>query len=197
MMDYMEAKYMPSSCPSNAEVCDAEDLVLNQLEALTLENDSLDVEDLDDARVAMPEQEYCDQEDEMMSKARTVFIYKNTSQFEDVMSSHSLFSGILIDNGSGGLDLYCVVRSFKKNTFGWSKVTFDDSNGILLLGLWYAQFHLGTSWLKVAQIVPRKLRPRQRWLLLEFHSGTYLGRGMNMPTNFASLQTGGSKGQGW
>lgn len=89
------------------------------------------------------ERDYCEIEDQMMAKSRTVFIYKTPTRFHDALPEQHRkpLSGILIDDGSG-LSFFCVVRT-GRGSLGWSKISFDDSNGEEVHGMWYAPIIVG------------------------------------------------------
>ena len=79
-------------------------------------------------------------EAKQMDKARTYYIYKQQSSVEDALARGEPVSGILVkgrERNNNSAEMYLVYKIPGKK-FGWFKVSFDDSNGALVCGLWYA-----------------------------------------------------------
>jgi hypothetical protein len=84
-------------------------------------------------------------EDQMMAKARTIYVYKTSKRFVDAMAAQKPVAGILIENGSGNvatLDFFCIVRT-ARDSLGWAKISFDDTLGENVNGMWYAPIKVG------------------------------------------------------
>ena len=76
-------------------------------------------------------------EDEQMKKARTYYIYKRHSDLREAIDNQKPLSGILLRASDGSPQFYVVYKVPGKH-FGWYKVSFNDTEGIKLGGLWYA-----------------------------------------------------------
>ena len=89
------------------------------------------------------EKEYSQVEDTNMSKANTIFVYKNLQSLQSAISHEQPVSGVLVsqkdENGGAPLQLYFVYKK-PSRSFGWMKATFNDDAGIHKCGLWYAPF---------------------------------------------------------
>jgi hypothetical protein len=84
---------------------------------------------------------YCSWEDQMMSKARTIYIYRNDNLLESQANELKPIAGIVVlEEIIPGLlhnQQYVVVR-MPGRSFGWCRMTFDDENGVFFKGVWYA-----------------------------------------------------------
>jgi hypothetical protein len=77
-------------------------------------------------------------EDAQMRKARTFYIYKNKRDLETALDNHEPVSGIVVKSAVDGSPVMYVVFKAPDKSFGWSKATFDDKEGVEVCGLWYA-----------------------------------------------------------
>ena len=142
-MGQMEKMYSPTTIEQGVEprndVAEIED---------ELERAVLDEESVDNAMLTVPDLlDYCDQEDEMMKKARTTYTYKTAQRLEDALELQKPLAGILVDDGGGTLSFYCLARTSKKKTgspLGWRKISFLDSSGVTINGLWYTKITAST-----------------------------------------------------
>lgn len=110
---------------------DSTETVTDTLHGLSVEDDIVD-------NAEVPMLDYCDMENNMMSKTRTTYTYKTMSRFRDALNMKKPLAGILVDDGNDGLEMYCVVRSYGTTRLGWCRVTFNDSQGASHNGMWYA-----------------------------------------------------------
>ena len=99
--------------------------------------------DSDDDEEELPDEEEekwsTPMEEEQMSKARTYFVYKRESELQQSIDNHEPFAGILISAEDGSPEMHVLYKKPKSLVrLGWRKVTFDDTQGVLVCGLWYA-----------------------------------------------------------
>lgn len=82
-------------------------------------------------------------EDEQMSKARTIYVYKNKSVLQEAFGNQEPISFVILRGKSGDAEAYALYkRPRSRNRFGWCKVEFDDENGVKVCGLWYCPLKL-------------------------------------------------------
>ena len=90
--------------------------------------------------------EYCEWEDKMMEKKRTVYIFRNEEKLQAILESRKPIPGIVTmkktDTGEKVHQMYIVLR-LPGRSFGWQKVDFDDKNGVDFSGLHFADMQLG------------------------------------------------------
>lgn len=133
-MLYMENMYCPT------EVMSSKTTIITMDHQIAIEEEirEMSVEEgcVDDAAIATLD--YCDIENRLMSKARTTFTYKTRNRFFESVLCLKPLCGILVEDEGTGLNFYCIARITGESKLGWSKITFDDSMGTLINGLWYA-----------------------------------------------------------
>ena len=143
-LDYIELTLDPTKDERWDWIPDALSTLEQELDESTLEAGEVDT-----PTIPLQDEctDYCQQEDDMMAKARTTYTYKTAARFTETMASSRLISGILVElEENGPLQMYCVARTSVKKTgspLGWFLVSFDDSKGVMLNGLWYAPIVVG------------------------------------------------------
>ena len=75
-------------------------------------------------------------EDQNMSKDKTVYIYPKREKLLSSLAAGEPISGILVLEETA-LVAYCVYRA-PGRSFSWSKVTFNDNEGVDFCGLFYS-----------------------------------------------------------
>jgi hypothetical protein len=91
------------------------------------------------------EEQWCSpMEDEQMSKARTVYVYKKREILQEAVDNKDPIAGIIIKGINQSAELYAIFKRPGKK-FGWTRICFDDRGGIQWCGLWYAPFTLKTA----------------------------------------------------
>jgi hypothetical protein len=102
--------------------------------------EDLDIHDVDEESTPNQGQDYSPMEDQHMAKQKTFYCYRSQQILVEALKQKKPISGILVENQSD-LDFYVLYKKpskEKKSCYGWKKITFDDSNGVLKGGLWYA-----------------------------------------------------------
>jgi hypothetical protein len=91
------------------------------------------------------EEQWCSpMQDEQMSKAQTVYIYKKREILQEAVDKKDPIAGIIIKGINQSAELYSIFKRPGKK-FGWTRICFDDRGGIQWCGLWYAPFTLKTA----------------------------------------------------
>lgn len=81
-------------------------------------------------------------EDEQMSKARTVYIYRRRHELDQAIGRRPI-SFLVLKKKTGEAEGYAVYKQVgERQTYMWCKVVFNDASGINCCGLWYASLHL-------------------------------------------------------
>lgn len=105
-----------------------------------------------------PEREewFTQAEDQQMSKARTIHIYKNRTELERAIDHRLPIAGAILE-GKGptnrGTPTFYAFHKGPKKTFGWLKISFDDGHGANYCGTWYSHLMVEES----TQRAPRTL----------------------------------------
>ena len=80
---------------------------------------------------------YNNVEDEQISKARTVYIYKNKAELVQAVNNADPIAGAIFKSSQGEPVLYAIFR-LPQRSFGWVRIKFDDTSGSNFAGSWYA-----------------------------------------------------------
>jgi hypothetical protein len=78
-------------------------------------------------------------EDEQMSKAQTVYIYKKRELLQEAVDNKDPIAGIIIKDINQSAELYALFKHPGKK-FRWMRICFDDGGRIQWCGLWYTPF---------------------------------------------------------
>jgi hypothetical protein len=76
-------------------------------------------------------------EDDEMSKARTIYLYRNQEELQTAIDNHDPIATIVIKGDYGEPVLYALYRKPKRK-FGWILIDFDDGLGRSFGGMWFA-----------------------------------------------------------
>jgi hypothetical protein len=94
---------------------------------------------------AQSEKKISQVEDLGMLKDKTVFIYPKKEVLEGEIASNKPITGFLVEeNNRDQLSAYCAYKLPGKS-LGWTKVTFDDKEGINFCGLFYSPLRLEST----------------------------------------------------
>jgi hypothetical protein len=90
------------------------------------------------------EEQWCSpMEDEQMSKAQTVYIYKKREILQEAVDNKDPIAGIIIKGINQSAELYALFKHPGKK-FRWTRICFNDCSRIQWCGLWYTPFTLKT-----------------------------------------------------
>ena len=87
------------------------------------------------------DRDYSQVEDQNMSKLKSFYVYRTRDHIEEALRDGKPISGVLVHGSHADLMDFLVVYRCKKS-FGWVKISFDDSKGIFKGGLWYAPIEM-------------------------------------------------------
>ncbi len=89
--------------------------------------------------------EYCEWEDKMMKKKRTVFVFRNPGKLLEVIVDAKPIPGIIVieDTTVGPVYSFYAVCRTPGRSFGWRKVDFNDDEGVFFFGYFCAPIQVG------------------------------------------------------
>lgn len=91
----------------------------------------------------LPEaQDYSPMEDVHMAKHKTFYCYRSEEQLDTAIEEKKPISGILVLNEANPAQLDFHVLHIRKRKYYWKKIGFDDAEGVLVGGLWYAPINM-------------------------------------------------------
>ena len=116
---------------------------LSKADDSDIESDDKDDKEDEDGDEMTDETEYNEDEDNLMKKERTIFIYRSDTALLKAVQECRAISGIVTVAKKGGrAEMYCIA-GLQCGGYKWHKLTWDDANGTMINSLWSAPLELG------------------------------------------------------
>ena len=142
ILDFIDLTDEPSDEDGSETTGDDDSSVSSDEEADNMSAHELEREKYDRDNDA----EYCEWEDKLMAKKRTIYVFRNETKLEGAINAKKPIPGIVTldcaDDGTRIHQMYVVIR-VPSRSFALRKINFDDDEGVTFFGLHFADIEFG------------------------------------------------------